>query len=83
VDPKSERVLARAGISEFGRAIITNHSGNDGVPLFNVGRQDVETLDRAVREAQPVEARAKAKWIPGVKTSNVVGVLPAIQTKRS
>jgi hypothetical protein len=76
VDPKSERVLARAGISEFGRAIITNHSGNDGVPLFNVGRQDVETLDRAVREAQPVEARAKAKWIPGVKTSNVVGVLP-------
>ena len=76
VDPKSGRVLARAGISEFGRAIVTMHPGRDDAPLFNVGRQDVETLDRAVQEGLPVEARAKVKWTPGVKTSNVVGVLP-------
>ena len=76
VDQRSGRVLARAGISEFGRAIVSSHSGKDGVPLFNLGRQDVETLDRAVRESLPVEARARVKWIPGVKTSNVVGTLP-------
>jgi hypothetical protein len=52
-DPKSGRVVARACISEFGRAIVTNHSGNDDVPLFNIGRQDVETLERAVREDCP------------------------------
>ncbi len=76
VDPKSGRVLARAGISEFGRAIVTMHPGSDDAPLFNVGRQDVETLDRAVREGLPVEAQAKVKWTPGAKTSNVVGILP-------
>lgn len=76
VDQKSRRVLARAGISEFGRAIVSNHSGKDSVPLFNLGRQDVEALDRAVRENLPVEARARVKWISGVKTSNVVGMLP-------
>lgn len=75
VDPKSGKVLARAGISEFGRAIISNHSGDDGVPLFNLGRQDVQALDRAVREKLPVVARARAKWIEGVKTANVVGTL--------
>jgi hypothetical protein len=76
VDPKSGRVLARAGISEFGRAIVSNHSGKGDVPLFNVGRQDVETLDRAVRDRLPVEARAQVKWNPGAKTSNVAGTLP-------
>jgi hypothetical protein len=76
VDPKSGVVLARAGISEFGRAIVSNHSGKDSVPLFNLGRQDVETLDRAVREQLPVEARARVKWISGVRTSSVIGTLP-------
>ncbi len=76
VDPKSGTVLARAGISEFGRAIVSSHSGKDSVPLFNLGRQDVETLDRAVRENLPVKARARVKWIPGVKTSSIAGVLP-------
>jgi hypothetical protein len=75
IDPQSGRVLARLGISEFGRAIVNSNRANDGVPLFNVGRQDVEMLDRAVREALPVEARAKAKWIPSVKTSNIAGIL--------
>jgi hypothetical protein len=76
VDLAAGRVLARAGISEFGRAIVSNHSGNDDVPLFNIGRQDIETLDRAAREELPVEVRAQSKWIPGVKTSNVAGMLP-------
>jgi hypothetical protein len=76
VDPSSGRVLARAGISEFGRAIVSSHRSDDDVPLFNIGRQDVETFDRAVREGLTVRARAKVKWIPGVKSSNVVGILP-------
>jgi hypothetical protein len=76
VDPATGHVLARAGISEFGRAIVSNHSGNDDVPLFNIGRQDIETLDHAVREKLSVEVRAQVKWIPAVKTSNVAGTLP-------
>lgn len=76
VDPSSGAVLARAGISEFGRAIVSSHSGKDDVPLFNLGRQDAGMLDRAAREKTPVEARARVKWIPGVKTSSVAGTLP-------
>jgi hypothetical protein len=76
VDPQSRRVLARAGISEFGRAIVTIHPGSDDVPLFNVGRPDVEALERAVREGLTVKARAQVKWIPNVESSNVVGILP-------
>ncbi|MCC6392818.1 MAG: M28 family peptidase [Bryobacterales bacterium] len=76
VDQESGAVLARAGISEFGRAIVSSHSGKDGVPLFNLGRQDVETLDRAARENLPVQARARVKWIPGARTSSVAGTLP-------
>jgi hypothetical protein len=75
VDPGG-RVVARAGISEFGRAIVTLHQGGDDAPLFNIGRQDVELLNRAVRDKSTVRARAKAKWIPDVATSSVAGMLP-------
>lgn len=76
VDSQSRRVVARIGISEFGRAIVNSNRMNDEVPLFNVGRQDVEMLERAVRDGTAVEARGKAKWIPNVKTSNVSATLP-------
>lgn len=70
------RVVARAGISEFGRAIVTMHSGSDGATLFNVGRQDVELLERAIRDRTPVRANAKVKWIDNVESSSVAGSLP-------
>lgn len=70
------RVVARAGISEFGRAIVTMHSGGDGAALFNIGRQDVEVLERAIREKTPVRAHAKVNWIDNVESSSVAGTLP-------
>jgi hypothetical protein len=79
VDPASGRVLARANISEFGRAIASLHSGKQDVPLFNIGRQDVTALDRALDQAMtakaPVEAEARVRWIPGVKANSVAGAL--------
>lgn len=76
VDPRSQRPLARVGVSEFGRAITTIHSGQDAIPLFNIGKQDVAILDRAAQENLPVRAKAQVKWVPGVRTANVVGTLP-------
>ncbi|MCC6862348.1 MAG: M28 family peptidase [Bryobacterales bacterium] len=76
VEPASGEVLARAGISEFGRAIASSHSGRDKVPLFNLGRQDVELLDRAAQEGAAAEARAAVRWIHGARTGNVAGTLP-------
>lgn len=76
VKDKAGNVVVRAGVSEFGRAIVTSHSGQDGIPLFNVGRQDVDALDEAVRRSARAEARAQVKWIPRARTSNVVGTLP-------
>lgn len=70
------RTVARAGISEFGRAIVTMHSGGDGAALFNIGRQDVEVLDRAIRERTPVRAHARVKWIDNVESSSIAGTLP-------
>lgn len=70
------RVVARAGISEFGRAIVTMHSGADDAALFNIGRQDVEILERAIREKTPVRAHAKVKWFDNVESSSVAGTLP-------
>lgn len=73
---ESGRVVARVGISEFGKAIASLHSGNDDVPLFNIGRQDVAALDRAAEAKLPAEAEAQLRWIPGVKAASVVGTLP-------
>jgi len=76
VESEGGRVLARIGISEFGRAISSLHSGTDQIPLFNIGKQDVALLDRAVREGLPVRARAAVLWAPRTKTSSVAGTLP-------
>lgn len=76
VDPGSGRVRARAGISEFGRAIASLHSGNDDVPLFNIGRQDVALLENAAQERLIVRTAARVKWIPAARTANVAGTLP-------
>ena len=76
VDPRSGRVLARTGISEFGRAISSLDSGDGGAPLFNIGRQDAALLDSAAQQGLPVRARAEVRRVPGAKTRNVVGTLP-------
>jgi hypothetical protein len=78
VEPVSGRILARAGISEFGRAIPTVHSGSDELPLFNIGKQDAGMLDRAVREGQPVRLKAEVRWVDGASTCNVAGTLPGM-----
>ncbi|MCW5978119.1 MAG: M28 family peptidase [Bryobacteraceae bacterium] len=70
------RPLARVGISEFGRAIASLHSGKDEIPLFNIGRQDVARLDRAIEQGLPVRARAAVRWMPGAQSGNVAGSLP-------
>ncbi len=75
-DVNSGGVLARAGISEFGRAVASLHPGTDQVPLFNLGRQDVALLDRGIEQGLPTRAKALVRWVPGVKTSNVAGTIP-------
>jgi hypothetical protein len=78
VDAESGGVLARAGISEFGRAIVSIHRGQDKIPLFNVGKQDVAILDRAVQESLQARFAGQVRWIPGATTGNVAGTLPGI-----
>ena len=76
VDSESGKVLAQTGISEFGRAITMVHSGHDEIPLFNIGKQDAETLDRAEHAGLPIRVKAEVKWVTGVRTCNVAGTLP-------
>ncbi|MFN7923359.1 MAG: M28 family peptidase [Bryobacteraceae bacterium] len=70
------RAVARVRVSEFGRAIVTLHSGEDAAPLFNVGRQDVPALNAAAEAKAAAEAEAHVRWIPNVKTHSAVGTLP-------
>ena len=46
------------------------------LPTFNVGRVDVPVIDKAVAESAPVWLFAQVEFLPGTKTSNVVGTLP-------
>ena len=76
VDQASSCVLARIGISEFGRAITSVHSGSDDVPLFNIGKQDAAGLDRAVEQGMSIRAKAEVRWKSRAESCNVAGILP-------
>ena len=71
----SAGLMARVGVSEFGRAIATLHSGKDETPLFNVGKQDVNLLERAVADGAEAWVKGEVKWIPEARTTNVSGTI--------
>jgi hypothetical protein len=74
------RVLARIYPGPFGPAVTTRYRGDDGIPRFSVGRQDVPRLDMAAREKLPVFVKAPVNRIPNCRTSNVAGTLPGAST---
>jgi len=74
------RLLARIYPGPFGPAVTTRYRGDDGIPIFSVGRQDVPLLERAAREGLPVFVKAPVKRIPNCRTSNVAGTLPGVST---
>jgi hypothetical protein len=79
-DQHRERALARIDTGPFGPAVASLYRGDDGIPRFSVGKQDIPLLDKAARENLPVFAKAQVKLIPNCRTSNVAGTLPGAST---
>jgi hypothetical protein len=80
VDPDSGNQLAFVSLSEHGRAVPLPYYSYGlelkCLPIFNIGLQDISSLNEAVEKQSPVSAVSLVEFTPGVRTSNVVGRLP-------
>ncbi len=77
------KIIARLAVSQYGRAIpmANKLEAGERVPIFGVGKQDADYLDRAAAERQPVKAIAVGREIPGATGFNVVGTIPGKTSK--
>ena len=87
VDPLTGERLARVAISESwatGLAVARPWTMYDkdpgGLPTFNLAKMDVPVLEAAVKAKIPVFAQAIVEFVPGTRSSSIIGKLPGENT---
>jgi hypothetical protein len=78
IEARDGKALAYIVKSGWGRAIPRHYNSAkfDSLPVFNIGKQDMPLLDKAVEKNKPVKASVLVEIIKGVRDCNIVGTLP-------
>lgn len=81
VHPATQQVEAYFAINKYGKAIPVDRSLADQSepPLFGIGKQDVATLEKAVRNQTAVRLNAQVHFSANGEGINVIGQLPGKQ----
>ncbi|MFC1651335.1 M20/M25/M40 family metallo-hydrolase [Candidatus Latescibacterota bacterium] len=87
VDPSTGEKLARVAISESwatGLAVARPWTMYDkdpgGLPTFNLAKMDIPALEDAVKAKIPVFAQSLVEFVPGSRSSSIIGKLPGKST---
>jgi hypothetical protein len=95
-DPASGKVLAYFDVSEYGRAVCLPyyfnplwkrpettadfHASRGEMPMFNIGRQDVQAVEAAMKKKTPVSYKMKAGFRKDASAQSVIGKIPGKST---
>ncbi len=93
VDPNTEAVMAKVMISTYGRAVSSSAYRNDreisyvdparpmAPPIFNIGKQDVPILEKAMKNRTPVRVNIQTHFLPPKLCSSIIGTIPGKSTE--